>query len=115
MYNIGIKELASNAIIYLLEEDKEPFVSYDTLVEYGMAVYNELQHNVNIFMSSADTSKFYHAYNKYFHEIINNGNLGVKLNKGVTIEDLRDCFVVYLTCDVYNALRSERAIKVLVS
>ena len=115
MYYIQIEDLAANALIELLEADKNnTTVSFRQLSEYGNVVVEKLrkaQKEVYLLLSRDSTNVFISDYTNFFDINELEGTISLKSSK--TLEDLRNRFRSNISFDVLMAFVSEEAVSVL--
>ena len=107
-FRIDMEDIASNAFITLLRENKlkeDRFISYAKLDDYAKGVLN-IGRNQN--------SWFLYYQDKYFEEKEQGQYVGLRLKEGITEEDLLRKFTGYLPFDLLMAFRDENAIKELI-
>ena len=114
---IGVEDLAANALIELLKRsDAQRFVSYHHIEAYGLQVAKLLQQEgeeVMLIMSRPYTDEMLWYYEDFFEEIVEQGEAGIALKEGKTVEDLREKFRGYLGIKVLLALVNEESLKAL--
>lgn len=116
---IGIEDLAANALIEILSNEKtkdNKFVSYKTLEEYGMEVIGlltEQGENAILILSREETRKMFRDYSDIFEEKCQNGETGVVLKEGITIKELIFKFRCYLSLEVLLAFMNEKSKRIL--
>ncbi len=107
---IGIEDLAANALIEILSDEREGFVSYETLDDYGMEVVRILSEKGDkalLVLSRDATREMFRNYSDIFVEETYNGKLGIGLKQGVTVDCLIDKFRGYLSLELLLAFMSE--------
>ena len=107
---IGIEDLAANALIEMLVDEKKGFVSYETLDEYGMEVVrllSEKGEKAILVLSRDATREMFRSYSDIFTEETFNGKLGIGLKDGVKLEDLINKFRGYLSIELLLAFMCE--------
>lgn len=116
---IGIEDLAANALIEILDKEKniiESFVSYDTLEEYGLQIVKMLTEqgtDVVLIFSREETRKMLRDYSNIFIECNRNGKIGISLRENVTVQQLISKFRGYLSLDVLLAFMSKKSKDIL--
>ena len=116
---IGIEDLAANALIEILDKEKnitESFVSYDTLEEYGLQIVKMLTEqgtDVVLIFSREETRKMLRDYSDIFIECNRNGKNGISLRENVTVQQLISRFRGYLSLDVLLAFMSKKSKDIL--
>ncbi len=115
-YYIGIQDLVANALIELVDNDKEGKVSFKKLNEYGAKVLDVLNENGEravLVLSRDDTNRFIHNCTNYFKIESQDNEEYVCLKEGVTTDELRDVFRLYTTYQVLQAFVDEKSLKAL--
>lgn len=116
---IGIEDLAANALISLLlirADEKQPFVSFRTLNEYGLKVVKKLQEQQEdaVFIySPQSTARLFTDYSHYFELCVMSGEEGVRLKKGVTLEDLWIKFQTVIAVKLLRVMRDQELLRSL--
>lgn len=114
---IGIEDLAANALIELMESSQKTNVLFRELDEYGACVIkilNKQGKQAMLLLSKKGTNDFLHDYSDYFELMhTENGNEGIQLREGITVEKLWEKFRGYLTVDVMKAFMSRQAVQAL--
>ena len=116
-YYIRLEDLAANAFIALLKQsNKDRFISYKQLEEYGSEVLSIL-HNKSIeailLLSRELTLNMYMEYSDYFEEMKKGDSLGLQLKDDVNIDQLINKFRGYLAWDVLLAFMDDRSLSKL--
>lgn len=114
--NIGMEDLAANALIEAMEKGKKRFLTYHEIEEYGMRVVQilrEKEEKAVLLLSRESMSAFYRNYSEFFEEKRVNGVLGIELRAEKDAEDLIDTFRGYLTIDVLMAFVDKRSVEAL--
>ena len=106
-FKIGIEDLVANALIENLKTDAtKKFVSYSEIESYGAKVVKFLTDENNeaiLIFSRANTNQMLRDYSDFFEETDNEGNLGIQLKEGATIDKLILTFRGYLTLTLLKA------------
>ena len=113
MFYIGIEDLAANAFIELLQEDKKcNFVTYNELEHYGeqaVKVLAEKGEKAALLLSRNHTDAMFRDCSDFFEE----EKQGIRLKANRDRKALIDRFRGYLPIDVLLALVDERSVKIL--
>lgn len=117
-FYIGIEDLAANALIELLQREKEerPFISYEDLESYGTRVIGFLSNKGEravLLLSRENTNAMFRDYSDFFEEDSIDGKLGIRLKEGKECKDLIVQFRGYLALDVLMALVDEQCVSAL--
>lgn len=121
-YYIGIEDLAANALIEILQTKEEQDLSQYTvtlreLEEYGAEVVRylnkEKKEKAFLILSRASTLHMFRNYSDFFEEVETEEGRAIALQKGKTVEDLKEKFRTYLAIDVINAFMNKKTVKVL--
>lgn len=116
---IGIEDLAANALISLLlmkADEHRPFVSFKTLNEYGLKVVRKLkeQHEDAVYIySPRSTARLFSDYSQYFELCEQSGAEGVRLQKGVSLDQLWVRFQTSIAVKVLKVLRDQELLRSL--
>lgn len=114
MYNIGIEDLAANALIEMMSEDEpKRFVSYENLEDYGSEVLNLLnttEKKAVLNLSRENTNLMFRKYSDVFEEAVSNNQVGIALKPKVSTEDLIIRFRGYLAFDVLLAFENKQTV-----
>lgn len=114
MYNIGIEDLAANALIEMMSKDKSKrFVSYENLEDYGSEVLNFLnmtEKKAVLNLSRENTNLMFRKYSDVFKETVLNNQVGIALKPKVSTEDLIIKFRGYLAFDVLLAFVNKQTV-----
>jgi len=114
MYNIGIEDLAANALIEMMSEDEpKRFVSYEELESYGSEVVNFLNtkgKKAVLVLSRESTNAMFKNHSDIFEEIVSDDQLGIQLKTNITIEELITKFRKYLAWDVLLAFENKQTV-----
>lgn len=114
MYNIGIEDLAANALIEMMSEDEpKRFVSYEELESYGAEVVNFLNtkgEKAVLILSRESTNAMFRNYSDIFEETVSDDQLGIQLKTNITIEELITKFRKYLAWDVLLAFENKQTV-----
>lgn len=117
--NIGIEDLAANALIEILDKEKDKsnrFVSYTTLEKYGLEVcklLNEKGEKAILNLSRDETCKALNNYSDIFSEYKKDGILGIKLKDNTSIDNLITKFRGYLSLNTLLAFMADESKKIL--
>lgn len=115
-YYIGIQDLVANALIELVDNNKEGKVSFKELNEYGakvLDVLNEKGERAVLVLSRDYTNRFIHNCTEYFEIESHDDEKYVCLKEGITTNKLRDVFRSYTTYQVLQAFVDEKSLEVL--
>lgn len=116
-FYIGIEDLAANALIELLQkEEKNRFITYDELENYGAQVVRllyERGEKAVLLLSRDNTNALFRDYSDFFEEETREGKTGIRLRDGKGVDDLIIQFRGYLALDVLMALVDKRSVSVL--
>lgn len=113
---IGIEDLVANALIELIEKSEKKYVFFKELDDYGACVINLLNdqgEQAVLILSTQRTNEFLHDYSDYFELFSKEGNEGIQLREGITVDDLWERFRGYLSVDVMKAFMNQQAIRAL--
>ena len=127
---IGIEDLAANALIRLLSQSKgndntSPFVRFDTLFEYGMAViekFTERQRGLSprneltaiLIYNRESNSRLFKDYSAFFVRARDEeGYEGIRLEKNVGIKDLVRQFLGQIPVVIQDVFDDEEVLKTL--
>lgn len=110
---IKMEYLVANALVELYENKKIDKVSLDDIKNYGFRVEKVLNENKGtlaiLLYSNQYTREFLQDYSDYF---VFEDNY-IKIKSGVTIEDIRNHILSYVSIDVLLALLDESSLKVI--
>ncbi|MBQ3334007.1 MAG: hypothetical protein IJG85_00170 [Eubacteriaceae bacterium] len=122
-FYIGIEDLAANALIEMMSKDQSKrFVSYEKLERYGAEVVkflaniaddHECDHDEKksvLILSRENTDAMFRNYSDIFEETAQDGQPGIQLKPGVTIDDLITTFRGYLALDVLLAFVNQQTV-----
>ena len=110
-YYIGIQDLVANALIELVDNNKEGKVSFKELNEYGakvLDVLNEKGERAVLVLSRDYTNRFIHNCIESHDD-----EKYVCLKEGITTDKLRDVFRSYTTYQVLQAFVDAKSLEVL--
>jgi hypothetical protein len=113
---IGIEELASNALIELLERENRRYVSFEKLHRFGMTIVQILSEKGNgaiLTMDLAGRNNLIHDYSDFFEIAERKGKESIILKDEKTAEDLRLRFRAYMGIDTLLACLDKEALKAL--
>ena len=114
MYNIGIEDLAANALIEMMSKDKSKrFVSYENFEDYGSEVLNFLnmtEKKAVLNLSRENTNLMFRKYSDVFKETVLNNQVRIALKPKVSTEDLIIKFRGYLAFDVLLAFVNKQTV-----
>lgn len=115
---IGIEDLVANALIELVDNDKNNReVTYEQLNRYGALVIERLNakdEKAVLIISKEKTRAFLHDYSDFFEVRMNaKGEKCIALRDGKTTDELRGLFRGYLSLDMLLAFMSEYSLKAL--
>ena len=120
MFIIDLEDLASNAFITLLRAgklNKQRFISYADIDVYGNGVLQALEEKQlsgRLNLGRDQTFQFLHYESEYFTEDRLGNICGLRLNDGITENDLLDRYIGYLPWKLLAAFRSDTAVKTLI-
>lgn len=112
-FQIGIEDLAANALIALINKIDCRFVSYKDIEAYGnevVSLLNEKNEKAVLVLSRENTTMFYHDYSDFFEEKEFEGEVGIYLLEGKSVDDLLKKFCGYVALDVILALNDVRSL-----
>lgn len=121
-YYIGIEDLAANALIEILQTKEEQdlnqyVVTLRELEKYGAEVVRylnkEKKEKALLVLSRASTLHMFRNYSDFFEEVETEEGRAIALQKGKTVEDLKEKFRIYLAMDLVNAFMNKKTVKVL--
>lgn len=115
---IGIEDLVANALIELVDNDKNNReVTYEQLNRYGALVIETLNakdEKAVLIISKEKTRAFLHDYSDFFEVRMNaKKEKCIALRDGKTTDELRKLFRGYLSLDMLLAFMSEYSLKAL--
>jgi len=108
---IGLEDIAAKALIKLCENDMEGKVSFDKLIEYGNEVVKSVDGKAVVMLSLSRKNNLVTDYSDLFE--INEEEDSIAIRSGKTIKDIEKRFLFFFSKDVYQALVSEGALKIL--
>ena len=114
--HIGIKELASNALIELSERENCRYVSFEKLHRFGMTIVQILSKNGDgaiLTMDLAERNSLLHDYSDFFEIAEKDGKESIILKDEKNAEDLRLRFRAYMGINTLLACLEEEALKAL--
>ncbi|ERL03716.1 hypothetical protein [Mitsuokella sp. oral taxon 131] len=107
MFYIAIEDVAANALIQALSKnEKKRFLTYMTIEAYGNRVVeklNEENKKAILIFSRNRTAALYRNYSHFFEPYEENGQRGIRLREGITLENLIIAFQGYLALDLLKA------------
>ncbi len=115
-FNIGIEDLAANALIESMRRMNKNFLTYKEIENYGSRVIkllSEKGEKAVLILSRESTTALFRNYSDFFQEKIVNGEMGIELKKGVTLEKLITQFRGYLALDVLMAFVNDNSVQAL--
>ena len=115
MYNIKIEDLAPNALIKAVQMGKN-FLTFREVEEYGARVVanlNKKSEGAVLLLSRDRTEEFWEEYAAFFQKKCVDGEQGIEVKEGITVEDLIERFRGYLALDVLMAFVDEYAVEAL--
>lgn len=115
-FYIGIEDLAANALIESMRRADKVFLTYKEIENYGSRVVellNEKGEKAVLILSRDSTNALFRNYSDFFEERNINGEMGVALREGVTLEKLINQFRGYLALDVLMAFVNETSVQAL--
>ena len=92
------------------------FLTYKEIESYGSKVIeflNEKEEKAVLILSRESTNALFRNYSDFFEEKSVNGEMGIELREGVTLEKLIIQFRGYLALDVLKAFISEFTVQAL--
>lgn len=117
-FYIGIEDLAANALIEILQTEKEEMgkhsVTYAELENYGTEVIHYLTNKGEeavLIFSRESTSFMLRNYSDFFKET--EDGTAIELREGKTVSDLIKRFRTYLAFDVMMAFMAEDTVQTL--
>ena len=114
---IEMLDLVANALIFLLDNNKEKKISFAMLDKYGAKVREVLAKengtDVYLYMSRECQDAIFEDYSEFFEQYNDNGTKGIKLKDGVTSKELWEKFCLYLSLDVLKAFEDSSVTNVL--
>lgn len=114
---IEMLDLVANALIFLLDNNKEKKISFAMLDKYGTKVREVLEKendtDVYIYMSRESQDAIFEDYSEFFEQYNDNGTKGIKLKEGITSERLWKKFCLYLPLGVLKAFEDSSVTDVL--
>lgn len=114
---IEMLDLVANALIFLLDNNKEKKISFATLDKYGAKVREFLAKengtDVYLYMSRESQDAIFEDYSEFFEQYNDNGTKGIKLKNDITSENLWEKFCLYLPLDVLKAFDDSSVQEVL--
>lgn len=112
---IEMLDLVANALIFLLDNNKEKRISFAMLDKYGAKVREVLAKendtDVYLYMSRESQDAIFEDYSEFFEQY--NGTKGIKLREGITSERLWKKFCLYLPLGVLKAFEDSSVTDVL--
>ena len=115
-YYIGIEDLVANALIEKLKNDKERFISYHDIEEYGAMVIqflNNKNEKAVLILSRQRTNSLLRDYSDFFTEVEKDETLGIELNENVSSDALISKFRGYLPLDMLLAFIDSQSLKAI--
>ncbi len=110
---IKMEYLVANALVELYEKKQVDSISLEDVRRYGVKVEEVLNEKENsraiLLYSNNYTKEFLQDYSDWF-ELVNDC---VKIRHGVTIDDIRDHILSYISLDILIALLNENSLKVI--
>jgi hypothetical protein len=115
-FYIGIEDLAANALIESLRRAQKSFLTYKEIEDYGSKVVellSEKDEKAVLILSRESTHALFRNYSDFFVEKKDNGEAGIELKEGITVENLINQFRGYLALDVLMAFVNDSSVKAL--
>lgn len=110
---IKMEYLVANALVELYEKKQIDKISLEQIRDYGIKVEEELNNKNDtraiLLFSNNYTREFLHDYSDLF-ELIDED---IKIRSGVTIDDIREHILSYISVDILIALLDQKALKVI--
>lgn len=110
---IKMEYLVANALVELYENRNIDRVSLEDIRNYGIKVEEKLNKENKIkavlLYSNNYTKEFLHDYSDWFEMV----DGFIKIKTGVTIDDIRDHILSYISIDILLALIDENTLSVL--
>lgn len=110
---IRIEYLAANALVELYEKNRTSSISFENIIKYGISVEEILNKNADtkaiLLYSNIYAKEFAHDYSNLF-EVTEEE---IKIKDGVSIDQIREHILSYLSMDILNALLSQEALSVI--
>lgn len=110
---IKMEYLVANALVELYEKKQIDKISLEDIRRYGIKVEEELNAKENsraiLLYSSNYTKEFLRDYSDWFEM----ENDCIKIKKGVTIDDIREHILSYISTFILIALLNENTLKVI--
>lgn len=103
---VKMEYLVASALVELYDKENITKISLDDIRAYGVKVEEHLiSNNINaIFLYSNNyTKQFLHDYSDFFERIDND----IVIKEGVTVENIREHILSYLSVDMLFALLNE--------
>lgn len=110
---IKMEYLVANALVELYEKKQVNKISLDIIRKYGIKVEEELNSKNNtkaiLLYSNNYTKEFLRDYSNLF-EMVDDC---IKIKDGITIEDIREHILSYISIDILLALLDEKVLSVI--
>ena len=110
---IKMEYLVANALVELYEKKQVNMISLEDIRKYGVKVeevLNEIDGSRAILLYSNNyTKEFLQDYSDWFEMVDNN----IKIKAGVTIDDIREHVLSYVSIDILIAMLSEKSLRVI--
>lgn len=109
---IKMEYLVANALVELYENKKIDKISLDSIQNYGIKVEKVLNKSGTqaiLLYSNRYTKEFLQDYSEYFAF----ENNYIKIKSGVTIDDIRNHILSYVSVDILLALLDENSLKAI--
>lgn len=121
-YYIGIEDLAANALIEILQTKREQDFEQYTVTLKELEIYGEKivrylneekKEKALLILSRASTTHMFRNYSDFFEEIETQEGTAIALQKGKTVNDLKEKFRTYIASDLVKAFMDETTVCVL--
>lgn len=110
---IKMEYLVANALVELYEKKQVDMISLEDIRKYGVKVEEVLNSKENsraiLLYSNNYTKEFLQDYSDWF-EMVNDF---IKIKSGVTIDDIREHILSYISTDILIALLNEKSLRVI--
>ena len=116
-YNISIEDLATNALIEIIERIGNRSVNFSQLNNYGNTILSNLKkNNINakLVFNRETTKQFLHDYSDVFTTKESKHDVMITLNNNVSTAYLRSQFRVNIALQLIKEFTSSEAINTLI-
>jgi len=107
---IQLEDIVPYAFIISLKHTKCRTISSATLMKYANVVASSLD-NATLLVYRDFSYEFFSTYNKYF---VDHGTY-IELRNNISIKDLREMAIPFLTLDLVMALQNPEAVEILLN